>query len=83
VSGSRDCTTRLWNIETQKQIFSKKIDRNVITSVKWLQNETNLFFESSEDLILRIFDIRLRPFAACLEFNAGPNFATTCDILSK
>ena len=30
-SGGRDCTTRVWDVETQKSIAKRLIARNVIT----------------------------------------------------
>ena len=83
VSGSRDCTTRLWDVETKKQLFSKKIERNVVTFLKWLPNNEDLFIECSEDLSLRLWDTRARPFVPSIEFKVGTNFATTCDIKSE
>lgn len=82
VSGSRDQTTRLWDIETQKQLSSRNIQRNAITSIKWLPNSPDSFIECSEDLTLRLWDCRSKPFKPQVEFNAGSNFATTCDILT-
>ena len=34
ISGGRDQTTRLWDLETGKQLGMRKIERNVVT---WLQ----------------------------------------------
>jgi len=63
-------------------LFTKKIERNVITYLKWLPKNPDLFIECSEDLTLRLWDIKARPFKPAIEFKVGPNFATTCDILS-
>ena len=82
-SGSRDQTTRLWDVETQKQLYSRKIERNAITYLKWLPNNEDLFVECSEDLTLRMWDARAKPFKPQIEFKVGTNFATTCDILSE
>jgi WD40 repeat protein len=30
-TGGRDCTTRVWDIETQKTVSKRKIDRNLVT----------------------------------------------------
>jgi hypothetical protein len=38
--------------------------------------------ECSEDLALRLWDIRARPFKPQVEFKVGTNFATNCDIMS-
>jgi WD40 repeat protein len=58
-SGSRDQTTRTWDIETGKQIGMRKIDRNVVTWIGW--RDDNTIVEASEDLSLRIWDIRQKP----------------------
>ena len=42
-SGSRDQTTRIWDINTQQEISKRKIERNAITYVKWMPNSENLF----------------------------------------
>ena len=55
-SGSRDQTTRTWDMETGKQLGMQKIDRNVVTWIDWVSEET--FIEASEDLTLRLWDIR-------------------------
>ena len=31
VSGGRDCTTRVWDVESAKTICKRKIDRNLVT----------------------------------------------------
>ena len=82
-SGGRDCTTRIWDIEKQKSICKRQIARNVITQVKWLANQPELIVETSEDLYLRMFDIRIKPFKPIVEIKVDTNFATTCDIWSE
>lgn len=79
-SGSKDQTTRVWDIETQKQVSSRKIDRNVITYIKWLPDNSDSFIECSEDLTLRLWDVRQKPFKPAIEIKVGTNFATNCDI---
>ena len=81
-SAGRDCTTRVWNVETQQCISKRKISRNVVTGVKWLPNSPDLFVETSEDLYMRVFDIRRKPFKPVIEFKVDTNFATTCDLWS-
>ena len=82
-SGGRDCTTRIWDIETQKPLSKRQIARNVITQVKWLVNQPELLVETSEDLYLRMFDIRAKPFKPVVEVKVDTNFATTCDIWTE
>ena len=59
------------------------IARNVITQVKWLINQPELIVETSEDLYLRMFDIRVKPFKPIVEAKVDTNFATTCDIWTE
>jgi WD40 repeat protein len=40
------------------------------------------FLECSEDLTLRLWDIRQKLFKPAVEFKVGANFATNCDVLS-
>ena len=47
-----------------------------------MPNTQDIFIECSEDLTLRLWDIRARPFKPAIEFKVGSNFATTCDVLS-
>ena len=63
--------------------MKRKISRNVSTQVRWLPNQTSIFIETSEDLCLRTFDIRIKPFKPIVEFKVDTNFATTCDIWSQ
>jgi WD40 repeat protein len=56
----------------------RKIDRNVVTAVRWLAGSQ--FLQCSEDLTLRLWDIRERPFKPGAEVKVGTNFATNCDI---
>ena len=78
-SGSRDQTTRTWDLETGKQTGMRKIDRNVVTWIGW--RDDNTIVEASEDLNLRIWDIRKKPFKPQVEIKVGTNFATNGDIL--
>ena len=54
-----------------------------MTYLKWLPSNNDLIIECSEDLTLRLWDIRAKPFKPPIEFKVGTNFATTCDILSQ
>lgn len=80
-SGSRDQTTRLWDLETGKQVGMRKIDRNVVTWVGW--RDENTMVQASEDLTLRIWDVRAKPFKPQAEVKVGTNFATNADLLVK
>ena len=81
-SGGRDCTTIVWDIETQKIVKKRLIARNVITQIKWIPGQPNLFVETSEDLYTRIFDIRVKPFKPTVEVKVDTNFSLSCDIMA-
>lgn len=84
-SGSRDQTTRLWDLETGKELGMRRIDRNVVTWVKWVKNANSgeTFLECSEDLTLRLWDVRNKPFKPSIEVKVGSNFATNAQILES
>ena len=48
-----------------------------------MPNSPEVFIETSEDLNLRAFDTRMKPFKPVVEFKVDTNFATTCDIWSE
>lgn len=63
VSGSRDTSLKVWDIEQQMTISQlKNKPRNIVTCLKWFphttnddtsQQEPNLFAQGSEDLQVR------------------------------
>ena len=64
-SGGRDQKTIVWDIEKVKAIKKSEIYRNVITYHKFLKSNPNLFIQTSEDLKLRLWDLRVKtPFKA-------------------
>ncbi|CAI2372135.1 unnamed protein product [Moneuplotes crassus] len=78
-TGARDYETILWDLEDGKKTQSKRIDRNMITDMKWLPSDNNTFIQCSEDLRLRFFDIR-EGLDVAQETVVGTNFAGSCDI---
>lgn len=42
-----------------------------------------MFLETSEDLYVRAFDTRAKPFKPIIEFKVDTNFATSCDLWSQ
>lgn len=48
-----------------------------------MPSNNDLFVECSEDLTLRLWDVRAKPFKPSVDFKVGTNFATTCDILTE
>lgn len=75
-TGARDYETIVWDLEDQKKTHSKRIDRNMITDMKWLPSDNNTFIQCSEDLRLRFFDIR-EGLNMVKETVVGTNFAGT------
>lgn len=57
VTGSRDTSVRLWDIEKQTCLKSVKILRNIVTQVQWFEQDS-CFLQVSEDLKIRIWDSR-------------------------
>eukprot|EP00929_Paragymnodinium_shiwhaense_P056452 TRINITY_DN28244_c0_g2_i1.p1 TRINITY_DN28244_c0_g2~~TRINITY_DN28244_c0_g2_i1.p1 ORF type:complete len:1009 (+),score=262.71 TRINITY_DN28244_c0_g2_i1:148-3174(+) len=62
VSGSRDCTVRLWDVEQGECVHSAKILRNVITRLAafddaQVSKHGLAFVQSSEDLRLRLWAV--------------------------
>jgi WD40 repeat protein len=78
-TGARDYKTVLWDLEEGKKTNMISIDRNMVTDMKWLPSDNNTFMQSSEDLRLRIFDIRDNLDVA-KETVVGTNFAGSIDI---
>jgi len=60
-TGSRDYTVKGWDIESGKSYCEFKAPRNIVTTMACDQhNESNCnyLFQGSEDLCIRVWDIR-------------------------
>lgn len=77
LTGSGDWTLRLWDMFTQEELDRNLINWNVVTSLAWA-NE-NLVVQTSEDLRLRLWDIREKKIMKSAVIHVGDNFATCCD----
>uniref|UniRef100_A0A8R1DZY0 WD_REPEATS_REGION domain-containing protein n=1 Tax=Caenorhabditis japonica TaxID=281687 RepID=A0A8R1DZY0_CAEJA len=57
MSGSRDCSVKLWDIETAKTVLTSTINRNLVTHLTYNYN-TRLVAQTSEDKSVRLWDPR-------------------------
>lgn len=76
-TGSRDFSVRLWDVETGAQTWTQKINRNVVTDLKWIPREENIL-QVGEDLTLRVWDIRSGSLAQTLR--SDNYFPWCCDV---
>lgn len=76
-SGSADWSMRLWDLNKLQELSKNVINWNVITSIKYC---SNLIIQTSEDLRLRIWDVRNGQMNVDVVTNIGDNFANCCDL---
>ena len=57
-SGSRDTTVRVWDLATSKEIVRNTTSRNLVTCMQWLPQNSSTIVQGSEDLKLRLWDVR-------------------------
>lgn len=79
ITGSRDCSVRLWDLATGAALQQVKILRNVVTAIRRVPGEPHTAVQASEDLVLRLWDARagLRP---AMEARGGPNQIICLDV---
>mmetsp|Transcript_23406 Transcript_23406/g.49914 ORF Transcript_23406/g.49914 Transcript_23406/m.49914 type:complete len:376 (-) Transcript_23406:308-1435(-) len=77
-TGSRDCSVRLWDMATAKELHQKKILRNVVTAVRTIPGQLNVV-QASEDLHLRVWDTRTS-LDAVHAVRTGPNQLIALDV---
>ena len=85
-SGGRDAHMIVWDLETQKQVFNKYIDRNLTRALKIIHqpaeiNDDNNLIQCCEDLKLRIWDARTGDAHTAIE--TGDNIPLSLDIDSN
>lgn len=78
VSGGRDYQLRLWDTETNACMRWTEVQQNIITDVAWLHGQDDLVLQASEDLTLRLWDLRTKSEAQ--SFSDGPYFALHCGV---
>lgn len=81
ISGSRDYSMRWHDTETGQQMVCHSIQQNCVTGLQTFHHAP-LVLQSSEDLLLRIWDARLQSQAGGVaqSCNDGPNFALSCAV---
>jgi WD40 repeat protein len=57
-SGARDTSVRLWDVGSGTQIAINKTPRNLVTALRWVPGESSSVLQASEDLRLRLWDVR-------------------------
>ena len=57
-SGARDTSVRLWDTDSGAQLAMNKTPRNLVTALRWVPGEGTSVLQASEDLRLRVWDVR-------------------------
>ena len=81
LSGSADWTVRLWDVFSETELNRNLINWNVVTSLMW--KDENTAIQTSEDLRLRVWDIREKCIFKSAVLPVGDNFATCCDVCDE
>ncbi|EGT33326.1 hypothetical protein CAEBREN_04311 [Caenorhabditis brenneri] len=76
MSGSRDCTVKLWDLENQKCVMSQTVNRNLVTHMTYSCNH-NLVAQTSEDKSVRLWDPR--SLAVVTEFPRKQHIQMYCE----
>ena len=79
LSGSRDCSLRHWDLATGTTKGRCHLEQNVVTCLKWVPGETSLVAQGSEDLRLRLWDVRTLSRPAAVLENEYVYFPLCCD----
>lgn len=58
VSGARDTSVRLWDTNSGAQVAMNETPRNLVTALRWIPGEASSVLQASEDLRLRVWDVR-------------------------
>mmetsp|Transcript_12656 Transcript_12656/g.22381 ORF Transcript_12656/g.22381 Transcript_12656/m.22381 type:complete len:362 (+) Transcript_12656:41-1126(+) len=84
LTGSRDCSLRLWDVESGRTLQQNKILRNVVTAVRRVPNGpagASTLVQASEDLQLRLWDLRAGlGKGPAMAVRAGPNLMLCLDV---
>lgn len=82
VSGGRDCTVRLYDATRSEAgpLAHNNTASNVVTGLAWLNGEPTCVLQSSEDLSLRVWDVRALARPAQVWSGFSPNIARSCAV---
>lgn len=78
LSGSRDSSLVLWDLASARETSQCHVSRNVVTCLKWIPGEAHLVAQGSEDLKLRVWDVRTMS-APALSLEGYVYFPLCCD----
>ena len=78
-SGARDTSVRLWDINTGAQLAMNKTPRNLVTALRWVPGEASSVLQASEDLRLRVWDVRSSGLKASSTMLGHSNIPLCCD----
>jgi len=79
VSGSRDYFVRFWDAASGQCLFwPEMVQQNIVTALRWLPRGEEAVLQASEDLTLRVWDVRSKQLAQ--SFDDGPYFALHADV---
>ena len=74
-----DCSLRHWDLATGATKGRCHLEQNVVTCLKWVPGETTLVAQGSEDLRLRLWDVRTLSKPAAVIENEYIYFPLCCD----
>lgn len=78
LSGGGDWSVRLWDVGREAEVYKKIINWNVVTCIKWVDEHTAV--QASEDLRIRLWDVRMSKVEESSSISVGENFATCLDV---
>jgi len=77
-SGCRDYSVGMWDTATGSAIARAVIERNVVTAMRWVPGDQHCFVQASEDLTLRVWDVRTA--APVQSIATGSDIPLCCDV---
>lgn len=77
MSGGGDWSVRLWDVGKGVEVSKCVINWNVVTCIKWIDEHTAV--QASEDLRIRLWDVRTGKVNESDSIVVGENFATCLD----